>query len=269
MEPCHTISPEPATRGESSATAAAESPRRLPRVEAPARERPIPCIVARMLTPFAKDVWVEAREGKFFGVECGTRMTVVRLGHGGLFVHSPVGLDAATRRAVDALGEVQAVVAPSLFHHLHVGAWMRAYPKAVFGACPGLEWKRPDLAFSCVLADEPLDVWSNDLQQVYFSSRRENEVVFFHAASRTMITCDALLNLAQHPAAGTRLVARMMGNTAPGAGWPERLMIRDRQVARRQADRILGWDIDKIVLAHGTLVLGDGREVVRRAYAWL
>ncbi len=53
------------------------------------------------------------------------------------------------------------------------------------------------------------------------------------------------------------------------SGWPERLMIRDRQVARRQADRILDWDIDKIVLAHGTLVLGDGREVVRRAYAWL
>ncbi len=134
----------------------------------------------------------------------------------------------------------------------------------------GLEWKRPDLAFSCVLADEPLDVWSNDLQQVYSSlSRRENEVVFFHAASCTMITCDALLNLSKHPAAGRASSRWMMGNTAPGAGWPERLMIRDRQVARRQADRILGWNIDMSVLAHGTLVLGDGREVVRRAYAWL
>ncbi len=222
-----------------------------------------------MLTPFAEDVWVEAREGKFLGVECGTRMTIVRLGDGGLFVHSPVALDDATRRAVADLGEVRAVVAPSLFHHLHVGAWMKAFPKAVFGACPGLEWKRPDLAFSCVLADEPLDLWSGDLEQVYFSSRRENEVVFFHPKSRTMITCDALLNLSQHPDPRTRLVARLTGNVAPGAGWPERLMIRNRAVARRQADRILAWDIDRIILAHGTLVEGDGREVVRRAYAWL
>lgn len=222
-----------------------------------------------MLTRFAEDVWVEAREAKFLGVECGTRMTVVRLSGGGLFVHSPVALDDATRRAVDELGDVRAVVAASIFHHLHVGAWMKAYPAAVFGACPGLEWKRPDLAFSDVLADQPHDVWARDLDQVYFSARRENEVVFFHAKSRTMICSDALLNLSRHASTTTRAVARLMGNTSPGAGWPERLMIRDRDVARRQADRILAWDFEKIVLAHGHVVESDGREVVRRAYAWL
>jgi hypothetical protein len=222
-----------------------------------------------MLMPFADAVWIEERESKFLGVECGTRMTVVRLSGGGLFVHSPVALDDATRRAVDDLGEVRAVVAPSIFHHMHVGDWMRAYPGALFGACPGLEWKRPDLSFSCVLADLPHDVWARDLDQVYFSARRENEVVFFHAKSRTMICSDALLNLSGHPSARTRLIARITGNRAPGAGWPERLMIRDRRLARRQVDRILAWDIDKIVLAHGPVVDGDGREVVRRAYAWL
>lgn len=222
-----------------------------------------------MLTQFADEVWVEARETKFLGVETGTRMTVVRLSGGGLFVHSPVALDDATRGAVDELGEVRAVVAPSLFHHLHVGDWMRAYPGAVFGACPGLEWKRPDLSFSCVLADQPHEAWVRDLDQVYFSARRENEVVFFHAKSRTMICSDALLNLSGHPLATTRFVARLMGNRAPGLGWPERFMIRDRRLARRQADRILGWDIDKIVLAHGPVVEREGREVVRRAYAWL
>ena len=222
-----------------------------------------------MLTPFADEVWVEAREAKFLGLETGTRMTVVRLSGGGLFVHSPVALLDATRRAVDDLGEVRAVVAPSVFHHLHVGDWMRAYPGALFGACRGLEWKRPDLSFSCVLADQPHDVWARDLDQVYFSARRENEVVFFHAKSRTMICSDALLNLSGHASARTRFVARLTGNQAPGTGWPERFMIRDRRLARRQVDRILAWDIDKIVLAHGPVVERDGREVVRHAYAWL
>lgn len=221
-----------------------------------------------MLTRFDEDIWIEAREARFLGLETGTRMTVVRLTGGGLFVHSPVALDDATRAAVNELGEVRAVVAPSVFHHLHVGDWMRDYPQAVFGACPGLEWKRTDLSFSFVIADEPHATWEGELEQVYFSARRENEVVFFHRRSRTMICSDALLNLSHHPARTTRMVARLMGNRSPGAGWPERLMIRDRGLARRQLDRMLTWDIDKIVLAHGDLVERNGREVLRRAYAW-
>ena len=222
-----------------------------------------------MLTPFADEVWIDTREARFLGLESGTRMTVVRLSDGGLFIHSAVALDDELRGAVDALGEVRAVVAPSVFHHLHVGPWMQAYPSAIFAACPGLEWKRTDLAFTCVMADEPHPAWAHDLSQVYFSARRENEVVFFHARSRTMICSDALLNLARHRHPSTRLVARIMGNRGPGLGWPERLMIRDRGLARRQVERILAWDIDKIVLAHGDLVERDGRDVVRRAYAWL
>lgn len=222
-----------------------------------------------MLTSFADDIWTDTRRAKFWGVETGTRMTVVRLEGGGLFVHSPVALDADTRREVDALGDVRAVVAPSVFHHLHVGEWMSAYPDAVFAACPGLEWKRTDLSFTSVLGDVPHPAWAKELAQVYFSSRRENEVVFFHARTRTMICCDALLNLSVHDMASTRRIAKLMGNTAPGVGYLERFMIRDRGLARRQVDRILAWDAAGIVLAHGGLIEADGREVVRSAYDWL
>jgi hypothetical protein len=222
-----------------------------------------------MLEPFTKDIWTEARKGRFLGIEAGSRMTVVRLAAGGLFVHSPVALDASTREAVDALGPVRAVVAPSIFHNLHVGAWMEAYPEAVFAACPGLEWRRPHLAFDFVTADEPHAAWAADLEQIYFSARRENEVVFFHRATRTLICADALLNLSGHPDRLTRAVAALMGNRAPGMGWAEWFMIRNRKLARRQVERILAWDIEGIVLGHGPLVEHDGREVVRRAYAWL
>lgn len=222
-----------------------------------------------MLDELADGVWCDAREGAFYGVPCGARMTVVRLADGGLFVHSPVALDGATQAEVDALGEVRAVVAPSIFHHLHVGDWMAAYPNAVYAACPGLEWKRTDLAFSAVMGDTPHPAWAKDLRQVYFSARRENEVVFFHEASRTLLVCDSLLNLSTHPAPSTRLVARLMGNRAPGQGWVEPFMIRDRGLARRQADRILEWDFDRAVLSHGDLVERGGHEVFRRAYAWL
>jgi hypothetical protein len=222
-----------------------------------------------MLVPFADDVWTDARRGTFYGVQTGSRMTVVRLGDGGLFVHSPVALDAATRAEVDALGPVRVVVAPSIFHHLHVGAWMAAYPDAHFACCPGLEWKRRDLAFGGVLGDAPDARWAKDLSQVYFSARRENEVDFFHAASGTLILTDALLNLARHEDRATRLVARLMGNTGPGEGWMEPLMVRDRRLARRQVDRLLALPFTRIVLAHGAVIERDARDVLRHAYCWL
>jgi hypothetical protein len=222
-----------------------------------------------MLTPFAEGIWTDTRRAKFFGVECGSRMTVVRLASGGLFVHSPVGLDASTRREVDALGAVRAIVAPSIFHHLHVGGWMAAYPEAHVACCPGLEWKRTDLAWSSVLGDQPHPIWAGELEPVYLSARRENEVDFFHAPTKTLIVADAMLNLADHDFASTRLAARLMGNTGPGLGWLEPFMIRDRKLARRQADRILAWDFDRAVLSHGTMLDAGAREAFRRAYAWL
>lgn len=218
---------------------------------------------------FCEDVWIETRRARFWGVETGSRMTVVRIFGGALFVHSPVALDDALRREVDALGEVAAVVSPSLFHHLHVGGWMQAYPRAVFAACPGLEWKRPDLAFACVTADEPHAAWRGELEQVYFSARRENEVVFFHPRTRTLVCADALLNLSTHDYASTRAVARLMRNSAPGVGWMEPLMIRDRRVARRQVDRILGWGFDRAVLSHGAPLDTDAHRLMQQAYAWL
>jgi Domain of unknown function (DUF4336) len=224
---------------------------------------------AIVLTPLFDDVWIDSRPAKFFGVECGSRMTVVRLREGGLFVHSPVGLDAATRAEVDALGEVRAVVAPSVFHHLHVGAWMAAYPKAHFAACPGLEWKRPDLAWSSVTADQPHPIWAGEIEQVYFSARRENEVDFYLPRRRLFLCADALLNLSTHRDPVTRVVARIMGNHAPGVGHLEPFMVRDRKVARRQVDRMLAWDFDPVVLSHGDTLPHGGREALRDAYLWL
>jgi hypothetical protein len=222
-----------------------------------------------MLERFGEGVWIVTRPVKFLGVETGSRMTVVQTAEGGLWVHSPVALDPILRGALDELGEVRAVVAPSLFHHLYVAEWMAAYPNAVFGACPGLEWKRTDLAFTCVVADQPHPAWSSDLEQVYFSSRRENEVVFFHERSRTLICADALLNLSVHPSLSTRAVAKLIGNSAPGVGHLEKYMIRDRKLARRQSDRIQGWGFDRAVVSHGGLVQKDAGDVWRHAYAWL
>jgi len=222
-----------------------------------------------MLVRFADDVFTVTREQRFWGVETGTRMTVVRLSDGGLLVHCPVALDDATRAEVDALGPVKAVVASSLFHHLYVGEWMKAYPEASFHPCPGLAEKRSDLRWGTTLGDEPLLPWEADVDQAAFTSRFEREVVFFHKKSHTLICADALLNLSEHPSRTTRFLAMLMRNTGPGKGYLEHIAVRDKALGRRQVQRILQWNIDGVVLAHGELLHHGGSRAVEDAYSWI
>jgi hypothetical protein len=223
-----------------------------------------------MLDALADGLWTTTRPQRFFGIETGTRMNVVRLTEGGLFVHSPVRLDPGLRAAVDGLGPVAAIVAPSLFHNLYAAEWKAAYPAAVLCCCPGLDKRRPNIPWDRVLGDAPEPEWRADLDQVFFGARTmENEVVFFHRASRSILLCDAVFNLYTHPSLLTRLSAVVMGATKPGATWLEHVMIRRRAEARAQVDRMLAWNAERIVLAHGDMIPTGGTEVLRRAYAWL
>jgi len=140
----------------------------------------------------------------------------------------------------------------------------------VVGCCPTLEKKRADIAWTRVLGNEAEPEWRGEIDQVFFGARSlENEVLFCHRKSRTLLCADAVFNLATHPSPITRVVAVLMGGRAPGATFLERILIRDRRAAREQIDRMLAWDFDRIVLAHGDIIERGGREVLRKAYAWL
>jgi len=136
---------------------------------------------------------------------------------------------------------------------------------------PGLERKRPDLVFEGVLGDEAPAPWRGQVDQVFFRGRPyENEVVFHHRASRTLILCD----LAFHFRAGTHPVTRLLMQLIRsydrfGPSRLDPLLIRDRKQARQSLERILAWDFDRIVVAHGDVLEHGGRQALREGYAWL
>lgn len=223
-----------------------------------------------MLEPLVEEIWTAARPLRFFGAEIGTRMTVVRLPGGGLFVHSPVALDPAMREAVSALGPVTAIVAPNLYHHLFVGDWARAYPGASVWACPGLPEKRKDVAFHGVLSDAPQEAFAGALDQVVFGALPMlNEVVFFHRKTKTLISSDLVFDLANHPSGLTRALAFLLGNTRPGPTMLERFLIKDRDAAAAQIGTMSAWEAERIVLAHGPVISSGGASVLRDGYQFL
>jgi hypothetical protein len=225
----------------------------------------------RPLIQLAEGLWVAERPQSFYGLPVGTRMTVIRLGGGRLLLHSPVALDPELRRQLDALGQVRFAVAPNRLHHLYAGGVAQAYPGTRLWVAPGLERKRPDLVFEAVLTDEAPEEWRGEVDQTFFRGRPyENEVVFFHRASRTLVLCDLAFNIGPRAAPLTRLLMRLIrsyGRLGPSTLDP--LLIRDRRAARESLERILTWDFDRIIVSHGDVLESGGHEILRRGYSWL
>jgi Domain of unknown function (DUF4336) len=225
------------------------------------------------LRSLAPNLWVADRPFKlpFILGDIRGRMTVVRLADGSLFLHSPVSLDTETRTALDEIGSVRAIVAPSRAHHLFAGDYSKAYPGAKLHGAPGLPDKRKDLIFSTILGDEAHADWQGQIEQHLFQGAPFlNEVVFFHPATSTVIFTDLVFNVATEDASKARVFYWMTG--AAGHFGPHRLirrMISDRAAARASVKRILLWDFDRIIVAHGDVVDSGGRDRLRAAFSYL
>ncbi len=224
-----------------------------------------------MLRELASDLWVTERPLRFAGVEVGTRMSVIRLRDGGLFVHSPVLPDPDLRKELDALGPVRFVAAPNRFHHLYVGDFISAYPESECFCAPGLDAKRSDLPWAGTLADEAPAGWAGQIEQRLFQGfTLANEVLFLHRASRTLLATDLVFNVGPEAPLSTRLLFRVLGGYDRfGSTRLERLLIRDRPAARASLERILEWDFERVILAHGRVLEEGGVEALRSGYDWL
>ena len=200
-------------------------------------------------------------------------MTVVRLESGGLWLHSPVRPTEERRHAVDQLGPVRDLVAPNKIHSLGIAPWKALYPSATVWASPAFSKRHPDIAVDAVLLNEVQAPWRSDIDLCVIEGHAAlDEVAFLHKASRTLILTDFIQ---KHDAAGEtwfwRGVKRMVGILGPAGGVPLdiKLSVRDKAAMRRSIERILDWDFDNLIIAHGHCRQGGAKDDVRRAFAWL
>ena len=226
------------------------------------------------LRQFGPGIWVaEGSPVSFYGFAYPTRMAVVQLTDGSLFVWSPVQLSATLRLDVDALGPVRHLVSPNALHHLFLGEWKSAYPAARLHASPGLRRKRKDLAFDAELGDSPDPAWATDIDQVLLvGSVVLTEVVFFHRASGSALFADLIENLPRDWFTGWRgWIARLDGIVAPHPGAPRewRATFLRRRAARAALGRILAWPVERVLMAHGEPATADAPAFIRRAFSWL
>jgi Domain of unknown function (DUF4336) len=230
--------------------------------------------IAAPLEPVAPNIWVaEGSPVSFLGMLLGTRMTVIRLRDGSLWIHSPVGLTPELARAIDPLGRVGALVAPNKYHHLFLRDWIAAYPTAGIYAAPGLPQKRRDIVFSDHLTDLAPSKWAEEIDQVVFrGSRSFDEMVFFHRQSRTAILTDLIVNvrLDTQPMLG-RLVGKLDGVAFPHGTTPRlfQLSMKSRSDGRRAVEKIVGWQPEMAIISHGEWFRANAERELRKRLSWL
>jgi hypothetical protein len=205
-----------------------------------------------------------------------TRMTVLRLRNGDLFMHSPIAFDPALADDLGSIGRTRHLISPNQFHYAHIGEWSRAFPDALTWASPGVRRRARargiDVQFERDLGSSAPEDWRDDVDQVAVPGGIFGEIVFFHKRSRTLILTDTILNLELDKLAQPwRSATRMTGMYYPrgqiffGMWLP---MLLQRKKTRAAVRTILAWRPERITLAHGRCFQSNATEILRRVFAW-
>jgi hypothetical protein len=227
-----------------------------------------------MLEEFGPSLYlVDGPTVSFFGFPYPTRMVITRLTDGSVWVWSPVALTPDLEKAVNAIGPLRYIVSPNKIHHLWLKEWAERWSDAQLYAPPGLAKKRRDLIFAAELRDEPNSAWAADIDQTVFcGSFALAEVAFFHRASRTAIFGDLVQ---RHDPAQMRglkgIVMRLDGLVGEHGSTPRewRATFVRRRIARTALARVLAWNPERLVIAHGACAQRNAKKILARALSWI
>ncbi len=227
-----------------------------------------------MLEEFGPSIYVaDGPTVSFYGFPYPTRMAVVRLSDSSVWLWSPVALTDELFDSVNAIGPVSHIVSPNKIHHLFLAEWAERWPEARIYAPPGLAKKRRDLHFDSHLGDEPEPAWAAEMDQVIFrGSLFMEEVVFFHQASRTAIISDLIQ---RHPEAAMNglkgMLMRLDSLVGKHGSTPRewRASFLRRGKARIARQKVLGWEPERLLIAHGDCEQTDAKSIIANALNWI
>lgn len=235
------------------------------------------------LKPVADEVWIVdgpiIRMGYFglpFSIPFPTRMTIVRLPDGGLWLHSPTELTEPLLAEVVALGAPRFLIAPNRLHFWWLKDWAHRFPGAQVLSAPGVaEAATARMPVNAEpLAGEALpEAWQGVFDQVLIPGAFLSEAVFFHRPTRTAILVDLVQSFERSKVRCRPFwwAIRLAGCAAPQGGTPLdlRSTFWPRMAAVRSAvQQIVAWQPERVIIAHGRWFARDGTAALRRALAW-
>jgi len=241
-------------------------------------------VVIREVTP---GVVTFSKPFTIFGLfPVGGRSTAVRLADGGVWLLASTPLTDETKKRLDELGEVKYIVGPDAVHNLYLPEYKSAYPSASLIGVVG-HLTKPSLSsvvssFVGVYGrDEANDsskfgyAKDNEIEAVYFSGWKNQDVAFLHRASRTLIVADLLFNLPakeQYSAPGSGSPSSLLWKGFKPGTWlhkwlvGSKVMTSDQKAMQRDAKTVAGWDFDRVIMCHGDAIETGGKKAWTDTY---
>lgn len=231
------------------------------------------------LKPFAENIFiVDGETVNFYGLPFTTRMTVVKLASGDLFIHSPIPLKSDLKKELDKLGKVKYLIAPNKIHYWYLDQFQKAYPEAITFTAKGVEERAKqngkNFKVDYILEDGKNEFFSDEIDHVVMKGNRfMEEVEFYHKASKSLILTDIFENFeAEKISWPFRILAWTGGALSPFGG-----TTRDQQLLhfgrklelKKCVEKLMLWDIEKIILAHGKCITKNAKQELDRVFNWV
>lgn len=233
------------------------------------------------LKPVAENVWIVDGPTIRFGLPWpkltfATRMTVIRLANGDLFIHSPTPLVAELKARIEAEGPVRHLIGPNRIHYWWLPEWRQAFPGADVWLAPRIREQagtRIDFPAFEIEAESGFP-WDGEIETVLAPGDFMSEVDFFHKPSRTLVLTDLIENFEPEKVGAwpKRLLYRLGGVLDPHGSMPRdmRRTYRSNEDGLRAAvERMIALDPERVILAHGRWYQSNGTAELRRAFDWL
>jgi hypothetical protein len=228
------------------------------------------------LQEFAQNVWiVNGPLVRDMGMMFTTRMTIVKLSDGSLWLSSPVPVPFNTLKRISELGTVRYLIAATPRHVWRLEGAHILFPKAQLWASRpnAFTLQKGNLSLDGILGDVPPDSWADDLDQLVFKGNPLlSEVLFYHKRTHTVLLDDLIqINPVLEGRPFRNAVFKLEGALYPdgGVGLDMRLTFTNRNLARQSLKKLLSWDFDRLIIAHGNCIERDARQFVERTFRWL
>jgi hypothetical protein len=233
------------------------------------------------LKPVAENVWIVDGPIIRFGMPWPkmpfpTRMTVIRLAGGDLFIHSPTPLVPELQAQVEALGAPRWIIGPNRIHYWWIPEWRAAFPGAAVHLAPRIrEQAKGRIDFPCEeLQEAGGHPWDDEIATLPIVGGFMTEVEFFHHRSRTLVLTDLIENFESAKLDGQlmRLLTWFGGVQDPDGGMPRDMRMTfwlRKSELKAAVETMIAWNPERIVLAHGRWYERNGAAELKRAFRWL
>ena len=199
------------------------------------------------------------------GIDFRRNVTLMRLRDGRVIIHSTAPFHSEDVKAILRFGQPAWLVEATSMHD--------TFARAGRGAFPEIPYLVPaDFVKGSGAAPDPQSgipkEWADEIEALKIEGLRlVDECALLHRASRTLVLADLLTHFPPETHGRSRFFVQRIMRLPDLVGISSffRLMIRDKGRFAESMRVLLGWDFERIIVAHSDPVLLDAKSVFTRA----